>query len=76
MDFNENVLEAIRLLTHDDPSVLDLDYVSQIKTNPLATVVKLADLRHNSDITRMNIMSPQDRVRQEKYKRAIELLEN
>lgn len=76
MGFNENVLEAIKLLTHDDPSVLYLDYVAQIKTNPLATVVKLADLRHNSDITRMDIMSPRDKVRQEKYKRAIELLEN
>ena len=33
-----------------------MDYVAKIKTNSIAKAVKLADLRHNSDITRVDIV--------------------
>lgn len=50
--FPPEVVEAVRLMTHgkDEPY---LDYVRRIKENPIAKVVKLADLRHNSDESRM-----------------------
>jgi (p)ppGpp synthase/HD superfamily hydrolase len=50
--FPPEVVEAVRLMTHgkDEPY---LDYVRRVKENPIAKVVKLADLRHNSDESRM-----------------------
>jgi (p)ppGpp synthase/HD superfamily hydrolase len=53
MDFGDDVMAALRLLTHDD-SVPYLDYVKEIAKNPIATKVKLADLAHNSDLSRLD----------------------
>ena len=50
-DFPEEVVEIVRLLTHDD-TVSYFDYVREIKKHPIAKKVKLADLAHNSDQTR------------------------
>lgn len=71
--FGEKVIEAIRLMTHD-PSVPYMEYVAQIKTNPIAKAVKLADLKHNSDTTRLETITPKDEKRAEKYREAIKLL--
>ena len=70
------VVEAVKLLTHDK-SVDYFDYVRHLKPNPIARAVKLADLRHNSDPSRAVLHpSERDRQRNEKYKKAIEILEN
>ena len=74
MGFPERVLEALRLLTHD-PRVPYLDYVGRIRENPLAAAVKLADLRHNSDLSRLDRVDDRALERVEKYRRAIALLE-
>lgn len=50
--FSEEILEAIRLLTHQKDTPY-LAYVQQLKDNPIARAVKLADLRHNSDRSRL-----------------------
>lgn len=71
--FSSNVIQAIKLLTHDK-SVDYLDYVRNLKSNQLARKVKLADLRHNSDPTRMRNPTEKDRQRAEKYRKAIEIL--
>lgn len=72
-EFSSNIIQAIKLLTHDK-SVDYLEYVANLKDNPIARKVKLADLRHNSDPTRMRNPTEKDRLRQEKYKKAIEIL--
>ena len=51
-EFPKEITDAIRLLTHDDNTEY-LDYVREIKKNPIARKVKLADLNHNLDITRI-----------------------
>lgn len=73
--FTDDVLSAIALMTHAD-GVPYMEYVALIKTNPIAKTVKLADLRHNSDMSRLDIVTACDRERAEKYKKAIELLED
>ena len=73
MGFGEQVLDAIALMTHD-PAVPYMDYVAQIKTNPIARAVKLADLKHNSDMTRLDSITPYDEERAKKYRKAIRLL--
>ena len=74
MGFPQRVLDALRLMTHD-PSVPYLEYVAKLKPNPIARRVKLADLRHNSDLTRLNIVDEKARQRVKKYAEAIRLLE-
>ena len=74
MGFNQNVIEAIRLMTHAE-GVPYLDYVAKIKENPIARAVKLADLAHNSDLTRLDIVDEKALARVEKYARARKLLE-
>ena len=73
MGFGEAVLRALSLLTHD-PAVSYEDYVAGLKDDPIARRVKLADLRHNSDMSRLDTVTPRDEARAEKYKRAIEYL--
>lgn len=73
--FPEELLQALALLTHD-PAVPYMDYVRNISSNPYARAVKLADLRHNSDLSRLNHVTPSDLQRREKYLQAIKLLEN
>lgn len=69
----ETVLEALVLLTHS-PEVPYLDYVRRITENTIARAVKLADLRHNSDLTRLDVVDQKALDRVEKYKAATELL--
>ena len=73
--FAEDVLSAISLMTHVD-DVPYMEYVVKIKTNPIAKAVKLADLKHNSDMSRLDRITQTDEERAKKYKQAIELLEN
>ena len=72
--FHDEVIAALKLLTHDD-KVPYMEYVRAVKTNAIATKVKLADLRHNSDLTRLDIVDEKAMKRAEKYKEAIKLLE-
>ena len=73
MGFPEAVIEVLRLLTHES-DVSYMDYVEKISHNPIATRVKLADLRHNSDTSRMDEMDEWAIKRNEKYLRAIDFL--
>ena len=72
--FGPEVTEALRLLTHDD-AVPYLDYVRALKDNPIARKVKLADLRHNSDLSRLDREpTERDLARIRKYQKAREIL--
>ena len=73
MGFDEEVLAALALMTHDD-SVSYMEYVAKLRDNELARKVKLADLRHNSDLTRLDAVVDKARARAEKYRAAIRLL--
>ena len=72
-EFSKTVLDALKLLTHDK-SVEYMEYVKKIKENPIARKVKLADLYHNSDVTRLVVVTEKDINRIEKYKKAINFL--
>jgi len=74
MGFGEAIIKALSLLTHDD-SVEYMDYVRAIKDDPIAKAVKLADLRHNSDLSRLDVVDEKALARREKYLKAIDFLE-
>lgn len=73
--FPAEVLEAIALMTHDE-AVPYMDYVAVLAGNPIARAVKMADLRHNSDLTRLDCVDEAAEKRAEKYAKALEFLEN
>ena len=77
-EFPKEVMDALSLLTHKE-GIDYFDYVKAIRQNAYAKAVKLADIAHNSDQTRMagceNI--PRDKLKywQEKYSKARAILE-
>ena len=71
--FSEEIINTLKLLTHAD-SVPYMDYVAEIKTSKTATAVKLADLKHNSDLTRLSVVDENALKRKEKYEKAIKFL--
>lgn len=73
MGFPRRVIAAIRLMTHEE-GVPYMDYVARIREDPIARAVKLADLAHNSDTTRLDVVDEQAKARLEKYAQAIRLL--
>ena len=73
MGFPKEALEALALLTHA-PEVPYMDYVREISRNPIATKVKIADLKHNSDITRLDVIDEYAVRRNEKYNEALRIL--
>ena len=72
--FGEEVMAALELLTHED-GVPYYDYIRKIKSNEIATKVKLADLTHNSDLTRL-LREPEEKdlERVEKYNTSRKIL--
>ncbi len=64
--FSEEILSALRLLTHD-PSVAYEDYIRQLSKNTIAREVKLADLEDNSDIRRLKEVDEKAVGRLRKY---------
>ena len=73
--FPSEITQAISILTHKD-GVDYLDYIREIKRNPIARKVKLADLNHNMDITRLD--NPEQleafKKRMKKYELAQQIL--
>jgi (p)ppGpp synthase/HD superfamily hydrolase len=72
--FNSEIIAALRLLTHLDDTPY-MEYVREIKTNPLARKVKLADLKHNSDLSRLDLTVDKIPPKLKLYKEAIKYLE-
>ena len=71
--FGKEIVDAVALMTHED-DVPYLDYVAKLKDNPIARAVKLADLAHNSDQSRLGEIDEETRQRLEKYEKAKALL--
>ena len=74
--FPKQVVEIIMLLTHDE-KVDYFEYIRKIKTNAIATKVKLADIKHNSNEARSlgsNLTKEQLLYWKEKYAKAKEIL--
>ncbi|MCI8360130.1 MAG: HD domain-containing protein [Clostridiales bacterium] len=71
--FTAEVVEAVELLTRQ-PDVPYLTYIERLRQSPLAVKVKLADLRHNADLSRMDIIDSAAREQEELHRQAIDIL--
>ena len=69
----ETVVTAVQVLTKKKEQDYQT-YLETVKKNPLARVVKLSDLKHNSDLSRLSSITEKDRERLKKYKKAIDFL--
>ena len=69
----EEVVQAVGILTKNRDESYE-EYLLHVKQNPLARQVKLADLHHNSDLSRLANVTDRDRKRVAKYQKAIAYL--
>ena len=69
----EEVVQAVGIITKKRNENYE-EYILRVKQNPLARKVKLADLQHNSDLSRLTTVTEIDRKRAEKYRQAIAFL--
>ena len=72
-EFSKEVIEAVDIITKKRGEDYQ-SYLNSVKKNKLARAVKLADLRHNSDLTRLAKVTEKDIKRKEKYQKAIDFL--
>ena len=75
MGFNEKITDALKVLSHDD-NVEYLEYIKQVAKNDIAKKVKIADIKHNSDLTRLRNNPELIEKFSQKYPPALEILES
>ena len=73
LDFSDRVINAVIALTKDKKESYK-DYLKRVKSNELATAVKLSDLTNNMDLSRLKKITEVDKKRLEKYKKAYKYL--
>lgn len=66
MGFTQRIVDGIRGMTKVAGETPE-EYLARVKSNPDTIRVKMADLRHNSDIRRLKGITPKDVARIEKY---------
>lgn len=78
-DFPKEVTEALKLLTHNAGADY-FEYIKAIKNNPVAKAVKVADLIHNSDQSRITdeeaVSAEKLEYWNKKYTKALQILED
>lgn len=74
MGFEEKIVAAIKGISRKKGEDY-FDYIKRVKKNQLATTVKICDLKHNLDLSRIDIPTKRDYERMEKYRRALLILE-
>lgn len=72
--FTKDVCDAVEVLTRDK-SVNYFKYIMLVKKNPLAAKVKLADLRHNMDVSRLKEFGDAEAALVKKYLCAYHILQ-
>lgn len=65
--FSNKAMMLLKMLTHDKKTVDYNEYIHHIALNKDAADIKIADLKHNSDLTRLKGTSEKDFHRAQKY---------
>ena len=73
MGYSDEVLSALNCLTRRDDETY-MEFVERAKANPIARLVKIADIEDNIDIRRLAQITDQDRDRLQRYRTAWEFL--
>ncbi len=75
LGFTDKTVGLLHLLTHQKTTDY-MEYIKAISVSPEATQIKMRDLEHNSNITRLKGLRKKDLDRIEKYHRAYIYLSN
>lgn len=73
--FGDEIVDTLLLLTHRNGDSYE-EYIEKISKSELATKVKIADLTHNSDLTRLRTVTEKDIQRYNKYQKSVEFLKS
>ena len=73
--FGDEIMEALDCVTHRKYESWE-DYIARVSSNPVAIKVKLADLTHNMDLSRIPNPCEADYARIRRYEKTYELLLN
>lgn len=71
--FGDDIFEILKILTHEK-YIPYKEYIKGVMTNPIAVEVKMADLSHNMDMSRLKNPTERDYKRLKKYKAAYDML--
>lgn len=72
--FSDTVINAVEAITKKE-NESRVEYLKRLSKNDIAVKVKIADLKHNSDITRIPNPTISDIIRSQRYKNEIKWLE-
>lgn len=72
-EFGQVVTSAVKAISKREDEDYQ-DYLCRVKQNPIAKMVKIADLTHNSDLTRLVKITEKDIARRNKYLMAMDFL--
>lgn len=64
--FSGEIIHILSLLTHKKNEEY-MDYIKKISLNPISKAIKIADLEHNSKVSRLKGLRKKDFDRLEKY---------
>lgn len=73
--FDNEIIEAVECLTKREGEQYE-NYIKRVNQNPIARRVKINDMKHNSDLSRLKNPTPEDIKRVEKYKKYIQILKH
>ena len=73
-EFGDEVADAVDALTKRFKEKY-FSYLDRVKKDKIATKVKLIDLKHNSDLSRLDVVTDKDLKRVAKYAKATFILE-
>lgn len=71
--FKDEIINALEIISNRSGISYD-EYIQSIKDNDLAREVKIQDLIHNSDLSRLRVVRDKDRNRVKRYNDALEFL--
>lgn len=71
--FSKEIIDILKLLTKKK-EIDYYEYINKVKENTVARKVKIADIEHNLDRSRLDIITDKDIKREEKYKNALSML--
>lgn len=73
--FSDDVIKAVDSITKRKGEPY-LDYIERVKGNSIACDVKIADLKHNSNLKRLKVVTEKDIKRSKKYNSVLNYLNN
>lgn len=73
--FGTEIARLVDLVTRKDGESY-MQFIDRIKTCPKATIIKKADIMHNMDLERLEVVTDADLARVKKYEKALKRLES